>query len=33
MEIELRLPNLVLKSLYLDYMQYILMKQAQTGSL
>jgi hypothetical protein len=29
MEIELRMPNLVLKSLYLDYMQYILMKRAQ----
>lgn len=28
-EIELAMPNLVLKSLYLDYMQYILMKRAQ----
>jgi hypothetical protein len=27
--IELKMPNLVLKSLYLDYMEYILMKRAQ----
>ena len=27
--VELKMPNLVLKSLYLDYMEYILMKRAQ----
>lgn len=30
MKIELQMPNLVLKSLYLDYMQYVLMKRAHT---